>query len=134
MDNIIVYIIGTTHETQTEEKIFNSLNYFFDNYDSKNTYWLCEGEENKRKCITLKDYKVHVITDSLFVNMMIIDFENNNLNNNDSMYTIFYSRIIELFITVTKLNNNKIKNFFNINNIYILVLEILQKEITPTDI
>jgi hypothetical protein len=118
----MIIIIGTIHETKNEASMFKLLNKYTDNMD--NLYWLCEGESDTRQCKSLKDYEIHVITDALFVNMLIMDIKKNDKNNkNNNLMSMFYDRTIELFITIKRLskNNNQILNIFNnnkINNIY----------------
>ena len=98
MKNITVIIVGTTHETTEEKTIFKILNNIIKG--NKNIHWLCEGESDKRECTSIKDYKVHLLTDALFVNMMILDFQNNKLS--DKYVKEFYNRIIELLITISR--------------------------------
>lgn len=100
MKNITVIIVGTTHETVEEKTIFKILNDCVTKY--KNIHWLCEGESDKRECTSIKDYGTHLLTDALFVNMMILDFQNNKLS--EKYVKEFYNRIIELLITISRVN------------------------------
>lgn len=98
MKNITVIIVGTTHETTEEKTLFKILNNIIK--ENKNIHWLCEGESDKRECTSIKDYRIHLLTDALFVNMMILDFQNNKLS--DKYVKEFYNRIIELLITISR--------------------------------
>lgn len=113
MDKIIFVIIGTTHETKQEEKIFQTLNKYIKEYKGY-VHWLCEGEEYGRKCISIKDNNVHLLTDTLFVNMLLIN-KMNNIN--------FYERCTELFVTIEKSEH---KEYIKKNNNYFA--KIIEKE------
>jgi hypothetical protein len=102
MKNVTVILIGTVHDTIEETKIFGILHELINN-KPKNAHWLCEGESYNRNCTSIKDNKIHLITDSLFVNMMILDYENNKTD--PEFMDILYGRIIELFVTISKFDN-----------------------------
>ena len=116
MRKISLILIGTKHDTENENILFEKLNNL-EKY--KNILWLCEGESGTRKCISMKDYKIHLLTDTLFINMMLIDY--NDLIKTkyfDKEYTnIFIERIIELFITIL---NSEICNEILNNNFLLL--------------
>ena len=98
MENIIFVIIGTTHETTQEKRTFELLNKYVVEY-KKYIYWLCEGESYGRKCISIKDNNIHLLTDALFVNMMVID---------KITGTPFYERCVELFVTIKNSEHKKL--------------------------
>ena len=99
MNKISLILIGTAHETNTENILFDKLNNL-EKY--KNILWLCEGEAGGRKCISLKDYKIHLLTDTLFINMMLIDYDDlMKVTYFGKEYSdMFIERIVELFITI----------------------------------
>jgi hypothetical protein len=101
MNKISLILIGTTHETDAENILFDKLN---DIEKYKNVLWLCEGESGARKCISMKDYRIHLLSDTLFVNMMIIDMNAIKTKHDayfEKEYTnTFIERIVELFITI----------------------------------
>lgn len=102
-------IIGTVHDTQQERKIFEKLDkYTIQNPDYK---WFCEGEPDYRNCKTLKDYKTHLVTDCLFVYMILQDLKKNP---QDSwLRQELLDRFIELLITTTRIpNKNKFAQIF----------------------
>jgi hypothetical protein len=113
MKNIYVYLFGTIHETKQEDILFDKLNNYFKQNHYKNIVWLCEGESDNRYCVSLKDYRVHLLSDALFVNMLI---------NNNIYVTELYERIIELFITINRLNVPIIFSYFDDNILYLLKL------------
>ena len=118
MSKISLILIGTIHETESENILFNKLN---DIEKYKNILWLCEGESGTRKCISMKDYRIHLLTDTLFVNMMIIDFNGiktkyDNYHEKEFIDT-FIERIVELFITIL---NSEICNEIIQNNSFLL--------------
>lgn len=108
MKEITVILCGTIHDTLEETKLFGILNVI----NKKNIHWLCEGESNNRNCTSIKDNTVHLLTDSLFVNMLILDFVRENSKNiNDEFIEILYERVIELFVTISNFdNNNKVQD------------------------
>lgn len=100
---ITVVLIGTVHETPEEKHVFDTLNQFIGKRRTASSskipmHWMCEGEADYRHCISLKDYKVHLLTDSLFIVMMLNDF----VSDDSTFLTDFYNRIIELFITIVR--------------------------------
>jgi len=95
-DSIMILIIGTVHETDNETRLFDILNK--KTKDDNNIKWLCEGENDKRRCTSLKNNDIHLVTDALFVNMLLL----NGITD--------YDRIIELFITISRCNNDEIFN------------------------
>ena len=101
MSRISLILIGTTHETETENILFDKLN---DIEKYKNVLWLCEGESGARKCISMKDYRIHLLSDTLFVNMMIIDMNAVKTKHDEYLekeyINTFIERIVELFITI----------------------------------
>jgi len=97
MKNCTIIIFGTTHETNYETTLFEALNKLIKSNKLSNIHWLCEGEPDKRQCTTLKDYTVHLLTDALFVNMLIL-----NMKNDADFMGELYDRIIELFITISR--------------------------------
>lgn len=111
MKQITIILIGTTHDTKNETKIFQIIN---DNIKQKNIHWLCEGDTHGRNCESIKDNNIHLITDALFVNMLIMDFHNDK-----EFMDEFYGRIIELFITMSKFNvgiPNNYQKLINLTN------------------
>jgi hypothetical protein len=102
MEHITIIIIGTTHETNEEKQLFDELNNIIKNKTFKNTIWLCEGESDDRQCSSLKDHDIHLLTDSLFVRMMIIDTNQIDKNTKKVFLQTFYDRIFELFITISR--------------------------------
>lgn len=107
MSNITIIIIGTTHETDKETKLFDFLNKTMKSKKFKNSIWLCEGDSTGRFCVSLKNIELHLLTDALFVNMMLIDLQKKNMGDNKDFFQILSDRLIELFITI---NKSKFKN------------------------
>lgn len=108
MDEITLIIIGTVHYGDNENYIFEKLNDILTNNKYKNFFWLCEGEKGNRKCISLKDYNIHLLTDALFVNMILIDFNSINESDKDTyndFIDLLYDRIIEFLITISKVSD-----------------------------
>lgn len=97
MKQITIILIGTTHDTDNETKIFQ---YLHNNIKQNNIHWLCEGDTFGRNCESMKDNNIHLLTDALFVNMLILDFHNDK-----EFMDEFYGRIIELFITISNFND-----------------------------
>ncbi len=106
MKQITIIIFGTAHDTDEETKLFSVLNNIMIN-KIKNIHWLCEGESYKRVCTSIKDNKVHLLTDSLFVNMLILDYQRGYTY--QEFNEMFYERIIELFVTISKYDNDIIQ-------------------------
>jgi hypothetical protein len=106
MKKITVVIFGTIHDTEEETKLFSVLNNIMVNR-IKNIHWLCEGESYKRSCTSIKDNKVHLLTDALFVNMLILDYKKGYTY--PEFNQMFYERIIELFITISKCDKDIIQ-------------------------
>ena len=90
-------LFGTEHDTYQEELLFSALGTTV--AGSKKVHWLCEGEAYNRKCDTLKDNKVHLLTDALFVNMLIKDFRKGHID--AEFRQMFYERAVELFVTMS---------------------------------
>lgn len=106
MKKITVIICGTIHDTYEETKLFGILNNMIKESNSKNILWLCEGESYDRECTSLKDNTIHLLTDSLFVNMLILDFVREDVKYiNDKFVDMLYNRSIELFVTIAKFDN-----------------------------
>ena len=106
MKKITVIIFGTIHDTEEETKLFSTLNSIMTN-QLKNIHWLCEGESYKRSCTSIKDNNIHLLTDSLFVNMLALDYKKGYTY--PEFNQMFYERIIELFVTMSKFDINIIK-------------------------
>ena len=121
---VTIILIGTVHETKREENIFVELNRQVKLKKYKNAYWLCEGEAHDRKCFSLKDNDLHLLTDALFVNMMLLDVDNVKDNEKGEFMQSLYERIMELFITI---NNSKFKDKIVNDNGYINCLNLLDK-------
>jgi hypothetical protein len=108
MKRITVIICGTVHDTMEETKLFGVLNNIMDENANhkKNIHWLCEGDSYGRKCTTLKNNTIHLLTDALFVNMLILDFVRENVKSiNDEFIEMLYERSIELFVTISKFDD-----------------------------
>lgn len=103
---ITIIIFGTIHNTEKETNLFNVLNGIMTN-NIKNIHWLCEGESYKRSCTSIKDTTVHLITDSLFVNMLALDYKKGYTY--PEFNQMFYERIIELLVTISNCNQNIIQ-------------------------
>lgn len=104
--NTTVILIGTTHETPEEDSIFKKLNMITKKNsvtDSVQVHWLCEGESDMRNCHSLKSYDLHLLTDSLFLVIMLRNFY--DFNNTPFMNDL-YNRFIELLITLSRTNQN----------------------------
>lgn len=103
MDKTTIILIGTTHETKNEDTIFKTINDIIHKKKFKNAHWLCEGESLDRQCTSLKDTNIHLLTDALFVNMLLIDkHKSPSLKNDNEYMTTLYERIYELFYTINK--------------------------------
>jgi hypothetical protein len=122
--NITIILFGTTHETQRENILFEVLNNIIDKKKLKNSYWLCEGEQYDRKCISIKDNDLHLLTDALFINMMLLDDNKINGDIKNEFNQNFNDRMMELFITI---NKSKYKNTIISNNKYIKCFDLLHK-------
>lgn len=98
----ILCMIGTIHGTIVEHKLFRILNQM-------KIDWLCEGENDFRKCKSLKNYEIHLVTDTLFVYMVLSDVINlskkSNMLYNNLYYNELIDRFIELLITISRLTN-----------------------------
>ena len=108
MKQITVIICGTVHDTMEETKLFGVLNNIMDENanNKKNIHWLCEGDSYGRKCTTLKDNRIHLLTDALFVNMLILDFVREDVKLiNDEFIEMLYERSIELFVTISRFDD-----------------------------
>lgn len=103
MEQII--IIGTSHGSLNEQSIFNYLN----NCNHQQLKWLCEGENDNRLCCSLKEPTVHLITDSLFVYMVINDLKTVTDPKQHFLYDEMVNRLIELFITIIRQPNRSLK-------------------------
>lgn len=108
MSDLTVILIGTVHYTDYEIQVFEKLNSIVSDQKYKNFFWLCEGESGNRQCISLKDYNIHLLSDALFVNMMLIDIIQINSDMMNSFTDLLYDRILELMITIS---NSHFKNF-----------------------
>lgn len=93
----ILFIIGTIHGTDTEQKLFKTLNKL-------NVDWLCEGESDFRKCESLKNPLVHLISDTLFIYMILNDIDKVERPHKWSPELVneLIDRLIELLITITR--------------------------------
>lgn len=114
MQNINFYVIGTTHGTTKETKFFKNLTKYVET--NNKSLWLCEGDSADRKCTSLKNNKLHLITDSLFLNMFMRLPE--HFDDNFKSYTL--NKFINLLFTLKKNNIdiNKIVNCNKLNSIY----------------
>lgn len=107
MNNITLIIIGTIHETEKERHVFDYINNVIKNNLFPRCVWLCEGESLDRQCVSLKNNGLHLLTDALFVNMMIRDLTKSNFSDSE-LINNFYERIIELYMTISKSKYKKI--------------------------
>lgn len=120
---ITIILIGTIHETDREDKIFDILNEHQKSGKYKDSYWLCEGETYGRQCVSFKDNDLHLLTDALFVNMMLLDKQHIGETGRREFIKSLNERIIELFVTINKspfkniiMGNHNYKNLLTYNN------------------
>lgn len=103
----ILCMVGTIHGTSVESKLFETLNKL-------KIDWLCEGENDFRECKSLKNHKIHLITDTLFVYMVLNDVKsiiaNPTIIHDNLYYHELIDRMIELLITISRLTYDSIYN------------------------
>ena len=95
-----VVIIGTEHGSDFEREIFEYLN------SSTHLYWLCEGESDFRRCSSIKNYSVHLFTDSLFVFMIVCDLISFKNPSQHFLQQELIDRLIEFLISLCRLPDN----------------------------
>ncbi len=124
MKQITIILFGTAHDTYEETKLFGVLNSIMVN-KIKNIHWLCEGESYNRSCVSIKDNNVHLLTDSLFVNMLILDYKKGYTY--PEFNQMFYERVIELFVTMSKCNNDIIQH---VTQPYLNIINLLKTDVS----
>jgi len=102
----IVVVIGTEHESPNERIVFDFLNRMSTN---KGFHWLCEGESDGRDCQSIKNRELHLVTDGLFLYMVIRDLQTVDDPTGHPLYAEFVGRLIELLVTINRLPDRELR-------------------------